>query len=46
MVKLKTYYFAVKNLLELYSLGRLRGRKEVIINGDNTFQKVLSPLII
>ena len=30
-----------KNLLELYSLGRLRGRKEAIINGDNTFQKAL-----
>ena len=33
------YYFAVKNLSELYSLGWLRGRKEAIINGDNTFQK-------
>ena len=35
------YYFAVKNLLELDSLGWLRGRKEAIINGDNYFQKVL-----
>ena len=35
------YYFAVKNLSELYSLGWLRGRKEAIINGDNTFQKAL-----
>ena len=35
------YYFAVKNLPELYSLGWLRGRKEAIINGDNTFQKAL-----
>ena len=34
-------YFAVKNLSELYSLGWLRGRKEAIINGDNTFQKAL-----
>ena len=30
-------YFAVKNLLELDSLGWLRGRKEAIINGDSTF---------
>ena len=35
------YYFAVKNLSELYSLGWLRGKKEAIINGDNTFQKAL-----
>ena len=35
------YYFAVKNLLELDSLRWLRGRKEAIINGDNTFQKAL-----
>ena len=35
------YYFAVKNLLELNSLGWLGGRKEAIINGDNTFQKAL-----
>ena len=34
-------YFAVKNLSELYSLGWLRGKKEAIINGDNTFQKAL-----
>ena len=31
----------MKNLLELNSLGWLGGRKEAIINGDNTFQKVL-----
>ena len=31
------YYFAVKNLSELYSLGRLRSKKEAIINGDNNF---------
>ena len=35
------YYFAVKNLSELNSLGWLRGRKEAIINGDNDFQKAL-----
>ena len=35
------YYFVVKNLLELDSLGWLRGRKEAIINGDNNFQKAL-----
>ena len=35
------YYFAVKNLLELDSLGWLRGREEAIIHGDNTFQKAL-----
>ena len=35
------YYFAVKSLLELDSLGWLRGRKEAIVNGDNTFQKAL-----
>ena len=35
------YYFAIKNLLELNSLGWLGGRKEAIINGDNTFQKAL-----
>ena len=35
------YYFAVKNLLELNSLGLLRGKKEAIINGDNDFQNAL-----
>ena len=35
------YYFAVKNLLELNSLGWLRGKKEAIINGDNGFQHAL-----
>ena len=29
------YYFAIKHLLELNSLGRLRGKKEAIINDDN-----------
>ena len=31
------YYFVVKSLLELDSLGWLRGRKEAIINCDNNF---------
>ena len=31
------YYFAVKNLSELYSLGWLRTKNEAIINGDNCF---------
>ena len=35
------YYFAVKNLSELYSLGWLRSKKEAIINGDNEFQNAL-----
>ena len=32
------YYFAVKNLSELNSLGWLRGKKETIISGDNDFK--------
>ena len=35
------YYFAVKNLSELYSLGWLRSKKEAIINSDNDFQSAL-----
>ena len=35
------YYFAVKNLPELYSLGWLRSKKEAINNGDNDFQNTL-----
>ena len=35
------YYFAVKNLSELNSLGWLRGKKEAIINNDNSFQSAL-----
>ena len=35
------YYFAVKNLSELKSLGWLMGKKEAIINGDNGFQNAL-----
>ena len=36
------YYFAVKNLSELSSLGWLRGRKEAIINDNNDFQNALN----
>ena len=36
------YYFAVKNLSELNSLGWLRGKKEAIINGDKNFQNALN----
>ena len=35
------YYFAVKNLSELNSSGLLRGKKEAIINNDNSFQNAL-----
>ena len=35
------YYFAVKILSELNSLGWLRGKKEAIINNDNCFQNAL-----
>ena len=35
-------YFAVKNLLELNSLGWLWGKKDAIINGDNDFQNTLN----
>ena len=35
------YYFAVKNLSELNSLGWLRGKKEAIISGDNDFENAL-----
>ena len=36
------YYFGVKNLSELYSLGWLKSKKELIINGDNNFQNALN----
>ena len=36
------YYFAVKNLSELNSLGWLRGKKETIISGDNDFRNALN----
>ena len=35
------YYFAVKNLSELNSLGWLRAKKEAIINGDADFEDAL-----
>ena len=35
------YYFAVKNLSELNSLGWLRGKKEAIINNNNSFQNAV-----
>ena len=35
------YYFAVKNLSEINSLGWLKGKKEAIINNDNSFQNAL-----
>ena len=35
------YYFAVKNLSELYSSEWLRCKKAAIINGDNDFQNAL-----
>ena len=42
----KYYYFALKNLWELNSLGWLRGKKELLINNnnndnDNNFQNAL-----
>ena len=35
------YYFAVKNLSELNSLGWLRGKKETIISGGKDFEDAL-----
>ena len=35
------YYFAVKNLSEINFIGWLKGKKEAIINNDNSFQNVL-----
>ena len=35
------YYFAVKNLPELYSLSWLGSKKEAIINGDNDLRNAL-----
>ena len=37
-----SYYFAVKNLSELNSLGWIRGKKETIINPVNSFQNALN----
>ena len=36
------YYFPVKNLSELNSLGWLRGKKEAMINDNNSFQNALN----
>ena len=36
------YYFAVKNLSELNSSEWLRGKKEIIISGDNDFRNALN----
>ena len=36
-----SYYFGVKNMSELNSLGWLMGKKEAIINGNNGFQNAL-----
>ena len=36
------YYFCVKNLSELYSLGWLKSKREAIINSDNCFQNALN----
>ena len=37
-----SYYFAVKNLTDLISLGWLRGKNEAIINDVNSFQNSLN----
>ena len=36
------FYFAVKNLSKLSSLGWLRGKKEAIINNDYSFENALN----
>ena len=36
------YYFAVKNLSELYSLRWLKSKKEAMINVDSCFQNAQS----
>ena len=36
------YYFGVKHLSELYSLGCLKSKKESVINGDSDFQNALN----
>ena len=38
----KCYYFAIKNLLQLYSFEWLRSKKAAIINNDNCFQIALN----
>ena len=37
-----SYYFGVKNMSELNSLGWLMGKKEAIINNDNSFENALN----
>ena len=37
-----SYYFAVKILLDLNSLGWLRSKKEAIINGVNSFENAIN----
>ena len=39
------YYFAVKNLSKLHTLGWLQGKKEAISNGDNDFQNALNDVL-
>ena len=39
------YYLVVKNLSELNSLGWLRGKKEAIINNNNSFQSALDDVL-
>ena len=39
------YYFAVKFLSKTNFLGWLRGKKEAIINNDNSFQNTLDALM-
>ena len=38
----KSYYFAVKNLPQLNSLGWIRGKKVAIINHTNSLQNALN----
>ena len=42
MAKLKSYYFAVKNLLKLNSSQWLKSKKKAMIYNDNTFQNALN----
>ena len=39
------YYFAVKNWSELKSLVWLKGKKEAIINNNNSFQNALDEVL-
>ena len=40
------YYFAVKNLSELNSLGWLRGKTETLISGDTDFEDALDDALL